>query len=99
MAPKSLCPINPLTIPLFKGVLQKTKEILGTTNWTPYFGTSKRVYRANNIRAKLDETADTWIGACFFAKNVISASHFRNPWSEALHGAIIQQRGLPHTCL
>jgi len=28
-----------------------------------------------------------------------SASHFRNPWSEALHGAIIQQRGLPHTCL
>ncbi len=35
------------------------------------FGTSKRVYRANNIRAKLDETADTWIGACFFAKNVM----------------------------
>ena len=40
-------------------------EIEGT------FGTSKRVYRANNIRAKLDETADTWIGACFFAKNVM----------------------------
>jgi len=35
------------------------------------FGTSKRVYRANNIRAKLDETADTWTGACFFAKNVM----------------------------
>lgn len=35
------------------------------------FGTSKRIYRANNIRAKLDETADTWIGACFFAKNVM----------------------------
>lgn len=35
------------------------------------FGTSKRVYRANDIRAKLDETADTWIGACFFAKNVM----------------------------
>ena len=32
------------------------------------FGTSKRVYRANDIRAKLDDTADTWIGACFFAK-------------------------------
>ena len=32
------------------------------------FGTSKRVYRANDIRAKLDNTADTWIGACFFAK-------------------------------
>ena len=34
-------------------------------------GTTKRVYRANDIRAKLDETADTWIGACFFAKNVM----------------------------
>lgn len=34
-------------------------------------GASKRVYRANDIRAKLDETADTWIGACFFAKNVM----------------------------
>ena len=35
------------------------------------FGTSKRIYRANNIRAKLDDTADTWIGVCFFAKNVM----------------------------
>ena len=35
------------------------------------FGTSKRVYRANDIRAKLDDKADTWIGACFFAKNVM----------------------------
>ncbi len=34
------------------------------------FGTAKRVYRANNIRAKLKETAQTWIGACFFAKNL-----------------------------
>lgn len=36
------------------------------------FGTSKKkVYRANDIRAKLDDTADTWIGACFFAKNAM----------------------------
>ena len=35
------------------------------------FGTSKRVYRANDIRAKLDNTADTWTGACFFAKNAM----------------------------
>ena len=28
-----------------------------------------------------------------------SASHFRNPWSEAHHAAIIQQKGLPRTCL
>lgn len=34
------------------------------------FGTAKRVYRANNIRAKLKETARTWISACFFAKNL-----------------------------
>jgi hypothetical protein len=35
------------------------------------FGTSKRVYRANNIRAKLPDTAKIWIGACFFAKNIM----------------------------
>ena len=35
------------------------------------FGTAKRAYRANNIRAKLPETADAWIGACFFAKNIM----------------------------
>lgn len=34
------------------------------------FGTAKRVYRANNIRAKLKETAPTWIAACFFVKNL-----------------------------
>ncbi|EJX03954.1 transposase [gut metagenome] len=34
------------------------------------FGTAKRVYRANNIRAKLPETAATWIAACFFVKNL-----------------------------
>ena len=35
------------------------------------FGTTKRVYRASDIRAKLNDTADTWIGACFFAKNIM----------------------------
>ena len=48
-----------------KRAISERNEIEGT------FGTSKRVYRANDIRAKLDETADTWIGACFFAKNVM----------------------------
>ena len=49
------------------------------------FGTSKRVYRANDIRAKLDNRADTWIGACFFAKNRLgnpqkeSSQHHRQP--------------------
>ena len=48
-----------------KRAIGERNEIEGT------FGTSKRVYRANDIRAKLDNTADTWIGACFFAKNVM----------------------------
>ena len=35
------------------------------------FGTSKRVYHANNIRAKLEDTARSWIASCFFAKNLM----------------------------
>ena len=35
------------------------------------FGTIERVYRANDIRVKLDQTADTWIGDSFFAKNIM----------------------------
>ena len=48
------------------------RRAVGERNWIEAtFGTSKRVYRANDIRAKLNDTADTWIGACFFAKNVM----------------------------
>jgi hypothetical protein len=35
------------------------------------FGTGKRVYQANDIRAKLPETAECWTGMCYFAKNVM----------------------------
>ena len=49
----------------FFGLICERNEIEAT------FGTSKRVYRANDIRAKLDNTANTWIGACSFAKNVM----------------------------
>ena len=35
------------------------------------FGIGKRVYRANNIRAKLADTGESWCGACYFAKNVM----------------------------
>jgi hypothetical protein len=35
------------------------------------FGTAKRVYRANNIRAKLPQTANCWTGMCYFVKNVM----------------------------
>lgn len=34
------------------------------------FGTAKRIYRANNIRANLEKTSRIWIAACFFAKNL-----------------------------
>ena len=35
------------------------------------FGTGKRVYRADNIRAKMPDTAASWIGSCYFVKNVM----------------------------
>ena len=34
------------------------------------FGTSKRVYRADNIRAKLPGTAECWTAMCYFVKNL-----------------------------
>lgn len=35
------------------------------------FGTGKRIYRTNNIRAKLPETGDCRAGMCYFVKNVM----------------------------
>ena len=35
------------------------------------FGTGKRVYGANNIRAKLPDTGASWAALCFFAKNAM----------------------------
>ena len=35
------------------------------------FGTGKRVYRAENIRAKLVDSGNSWYLACYFAKNVM----------------------------
>ena len=35
------------------------------------FGTGKRVYRANDIRAKLPDTGKSWTATCYFAKNVM----------------------------
>lgn len=34
-------------------------------------GTAKRVYRANNIRAKRSDTSHCWIACCIFTKNVM----------------------------
>ena len=35
------------------------------------FGTGKRIYRANDIRAKLPDTARCWTGMCYFVKNMM----------------------------
>jgi transposase, IS5 family len=35
------------------------------------FGTGKRIYRANNIRAKRPDTGEAWTSACYFSKNVM----------------------------
>ncbi len=35
------------------------------------FGTAKRVYQANDIRAKLADTASVWTALCYLAKNVM----------------------------
>lgn len=35
------------------------------------FGTAKRVYRANDIRAKLANTASVWTALCYLAKNAM----------------------------
>jgi len=35
------------------------------------FGIGKRIYRANDIRAKLPNTARCWTGMCYFVKNVM----------------------------
>ena len=35
------------------------------------FGTGKRIYRANDIRAKLPDIVRCWTGMCYFVKNVM----------------------------
>ena len=52
--------------------LKKMAKAVGERNEVECsFGTGKRVYRANNIRAKLPETAECWTGMCYFVKNVM----------------------------
>lgn len=35
------------------------------------FGTAKRIYRANNISAKLPDTGNSWTAMCYFVENVM----------------------------
>lgn len=52
--------------------LEKMAKAVGERNEAECsFGTGKRIYRANNIRAKLPETAECWTGMCYFVKNVM----------------------------
>lgn len=50
---------------------QMAETVGGRNEIEATFGTGKRIYRANNIRAKLPETADCWTAMCYFVKNVI----------------------------
>ena len=53
-------------------ILAKMAKAVGERNEVECsFGTGKRIYRANNIRAKLPETARFWTGMCYFVKNVM----------------------------
>ena len=52
--------------------LKKMAKAVGERNEVECsFDTGKRVYRANNIRAKLPETAECWTAMCYFVKNVM----------------------------
>jgi hypothetical protein len=44
------------------------------------FGTGKRIYRANNIRAKRADTEASWVGACYFMKNINHQNNPENTW-------------------
>ena len=53
-------------------IIAKMAKAVGERNEVECsFGTGKRIYRANNIRAKLPETARCWTGMCYFVKNVM----------------------------
>lgn len=50
---------------------QMAKDIERCNEIEATFGTGKRVYRANDIRAKLPDTGASWTATCYFMKNVM----------------------------
>ena len=53
-------------------ILAKMAKAVGERNEVECsFGTGKRIYRANKIRAKRPDTARCWTGMCYFVKNVM----------------------------
>jgi len=51
--------------------LQSAKDMGKRNEAKSTFETGKRVYNANDVRAKLPDTADVWTAACFLAKNAM----------------------------
>jgi hypothetical protein len=52
---------------------QREREIIGVglrNEAEATFGTTKRVYRGDNIKAKLPDTAQCWTAMCYFVKNL-----------------------------
>ena len=47
------------------------KNVGGRNEIEATFGTGKRIYRANDIRAKLPDTGESWTSICYFSKNVM----------------------------
>lgn len=63
---------RPPKIPLSDEMKSRMAKAIGDRNEIECsFGTGKRIYRANNIRAKLPDTARCWTGMCYFVKNVM----------------------------
>ena len=63
---------RPPKTPLSEDLKSKMAKAIGERNEIECsFGTGKRIYRANNIRAKLPDTARCWTGMCYFVKNVM----------------------------
>ena len=52
-------------------IAKMTKAVSERNEIECSFGTGKRIYRANNIRAKLPDTSECWTGMCYFVKNVM----------------------------
>lgn len=59
------------------------------------FSSGKRIYRANNIRAKRPETARCWTGMCYFVKNVMKFLRELHHVFDKVCGSYVQYGGLP----
>ncbi len=63
--------INTIYILLCGNRMQVPPLFLSDGKFDESLGIGKRIYRANNIRAKLPQTVNCWTGMCYFVKNVM----------------------------